>query len=201
MEVVPPGTAITHRGKGRGMASNLVDVIIADHREVEEAFGELESGGGSPQQRRDLADHVIAELVRHSVAEEQYMYPVVREVLPDGDELADEEIEEHSEAEQVMKSLDGVDAEDPRFDELLGQLIADVRHHVEDEEQKLLPRLREACSEEQLRELGDKVTEAKKTAPTRPHPSAPDTPPLNKLLDPGAGLVDRMRDRLTGRTT
>lgn len=40
---------------------------------------------------------------------------------------------------------------------------------------------------------------AKKMAPTRPHPSAPDTPPGNKLLGPGVGLVDRARDLLTGR--
>ncbi|MCV2457821.1 hemerythrin domain-containing protein, partial [Streptomyces sp. ICN988] len=41
--------------------------------------------------------------------------------------------------------------------------------------------------------------QAKKTAPTRPHPSAPNTPPANKLLAPGAGMVDRARDLLTGR--
>lgn len=40
---------------------------------------------------------------------------------------------------------------------------------------------------------------AKKPAPTRPHPAAPDKPPANKLLGPGAGLVDRARDMLTGR--
>jgi hypothetical protein len=38
----------------------------------------------------------------------------------------------------------------------------------------------------------------KKVAPTRPHPSAPDTPPLNKLAAPGAGLIDRIRDALSG---
>lgn len=52
---------------------------------------------------------------------------------------------------------------------------------------------------EALNELGDKVRTAKKTAPTRPHPSAPDTPPGNKLLGPGVGLMDRARDLLTGR--
>jgi hypothetical protein len=47
--------------------------------------------------------------------------------------------------------------------------------------------------------LGDQVRRAKKTAPTPPHPSAPDTPPTNKLLAPGAGMVDCLRDALTGR--
>ncbi|MCG3041472.1 hemerythrin domain-containing protein, partial [Streptomyces sp. S1A] len=30
-------------------------------------------------------------------------------------------------------------------------------------------------------------------------PSAPDTPPANKVMDAGAGMVDRLRDALTGR--
>jgi len=45
------------------------------------------------------------------------------------------------------------------------------------------------------------VQQAKKLAPTRPHPSAPDKPPLNKVLGPPVGLVDRVRDALSGRAT
>jgi hemerythrin-like domain-containing protein len=180
---------------------DLINVITADHREAENIFRELEARTGGPEHRRDLADHVIAELVRHSVAEEQYMYPTAREALPNGDEVADHELQEHAEAEQVMKELDGLDATDPRFDELLGKLISDIRHHIEDEEKDLLPKLQQTCSQEQLETLGEKVTKAKQMAPTRPHPAAPDKPPANKILGPGAGLVDRMRDALTGRST
>ncbi len=180
---------------------DLVTVITEDHREVENIFVELEARQGSPQHRRELVDHVIAELVRHSVAEEQYMYPAAREALPDGDSVADHELEEHAEAEKVMKDLDGLDADDPRFDELLAKLMSEIRHHIQDEEADLLPRLQASCSQEQLRELGEKVVQAKKMAPTRPHPSAPDKPPANKLLSPGAAPVDRMRDALTGRAT
>jgi len=184
-----------------GTNDNLISVITEDHREVEAVFQELESGEGTPEHRRDLADHVIAELVRHSVAEEEYMYPAAREALEGGDELADHELEEHAEAEKLMKQLDGLDPTDPRFDELLGTLMAEIRHHIEEEESDLLPKLEAACSEEQLRDLGEKVVRAKAMAPTHPHPSAPDKPPANKLLAPGAALVDRMRDALSGRET
>jgi hemerythrin superfamily protein len=180
---------------------DLIDVIVSDHREVEKIFTELESRSGSFEHRRQLADHVIAELVRHSVAEEMHMYPAARKALPGGDQLADHEIEEHAEAEQIMKELEGVEASDPRFDQLVGKLIADVRHHIEDEEGDLLPRLRQNCSADELRELGAKVLRAKKVAPTRPHPSAPDKPPANLILAPGAGLIDRLRDALSGRET
>jgi hemerythrin-like domain-containing protein len=178
---------------------NLIDVIISDHREVEKVFAELENRTGSSEHRRQLADHVIAELVRHSVAEEMFMYPAARKALPDGDSIADHEIAEHAEAEEDMKRLEDVEATDPAFDQLVDKLIADVRHHIEDEETKLLPRLAESCSPDELRELGAKVLRTKKIAPTRPHPSAPDKPPMNLILAPGTGLIDRMRDALSSR--
>lgn len=181
--------------------SDIVSVLVDDHRAVERVFGELQTRQGSPQHRRDLADHVIAELVRHSVAEEQYLYPTVRTSLRDGDALADHELSEHAEAERTMKDLDGLDPTDPRFDELLGKLMSEIRNHVQEEESELFPRLQRACAEAELLELGEKIVRAKQAAPTRPHPSAPDTPPLNKILGPGTGLVDKMRDALSGRST
>ncbi|RKF27697.1 hemerythrin domain-containing protein [Micromonospora globbae] len=180
---------------------DVVDVLTADHREIEALFVELESRQGTPEHRRQLADVVIAELVRHAVAEEMYVYPAARKALPDGRKVAEHEISEHSDAERTMKDLEGVDPSDPRFDELLGHLTSTIRHHVQDEEGDLFPRLRAAVAREELVELAGKVATAKKAAPTRPHPAAPDHPPANKLLGPGAGLVDRMRDALTGRTT
>ena len=36
-------------------------------------------------------------------------------------------------------------------------------------------------------------------APTRPHPAASNAELFHKLVGPGVGLVDRVRDKLTGR--
>src|SRR5829696_7955258 len=109
---------------------DMIDALVHDHREVEEMFTEMESGAADPRRLRELTDEVIAELVRHSVAEEQYLYPLTREVLPGGDQLADRELEDHAAAEQIMKELDGMDPTDARYDMLVAQLITDIRGHV-----------------------------------------------------------------------
>ncbi len=180
-------------------AENLISVLVHDHREVEEMFTEFESGAPDSARRAELRDKLITELVRHSVAEEMYLYPTTRKALPGGDQLADREIEEHAAAERLMKDLEKCNPDDPRFDDVLTQLITDIRGHVAEEETDLFPRLEAACSGPELAELGAKVQQAKKFAPTRPHPSAPDTPPLNKVMGPPVGLVDRVRDALSGR--
>jgi len=180
---------------------DVVDILVTDHHEVEALFVELETRQGTPEYRRQLVDVVIAELVRHAIAEEAYVYPTARKALPDGDQIAEHEIAEHADAERTMKDLESVDPSDPRFDELLAHLTSTIRHHVQEEENDLFPRLRAATAREELVELAGKVTAIKKIAPTRPHPSAPDRPPANKLLAPGTGLVDRVRDALSGRPT
>ena len=52
-----------------------------------------------------------------------------------------------------------------------------------------------------VEKAGQKVQAAKKLAPTRPHPAAPNAELFHKVAGPGVGLVDRLRDRLTGRST
>jgi iron-sulfur cluster repair protein YtfE (RIC family) len=178
---------------------DVVAVLVHDHREVEDIFGKIEKLPAGDPRRKEYAEDVIIELVRHSVAEEQYLYPATRRLLEGGDGLADREIEEHAEAERTMKEIERRSVDDPEFDRLLAQLASEVRSHVEEEENELFPQLQHAASPEELQELGARVERAKKVAPTRPHPSAPDTPPANKVLGPGAGLVDRARDALTGR--
>ncbi|MFI7440437.1 hemerythrin domain-containing protein [Nonomuraea indica] len=179
---------------------DVIEVLMTDHREVEQMFSELETMVGAIGERpKTLAEQVVIELVRHSVAEEQYLYPAVRERVPGGDKEADHEIAEHAEAEETMKRLEALEPGDADFWPTMESLMRQIRHHIQDEENDLFPRLRAASSAEELTELGAKVQRAKKMAPTRPHPSAPDTPPGNKLLGPGTGLVDRIRDALTGR--
>jgi hemerythrin superfamily protein len=178
---------------------DVVDILTTDHHEVLALVEQIPAADAA--RRRDMADTVIAELMRHSVAEEMYVYPAMRDHLPDGASKVQHDIEEHQQLEEVMKELEGVDAADARFVETLGRLEAVLRDHVSDEESEQFPMLRARLSTEQLLELGRKVETAKKAAPTRPHPAAPHSELFHKLVGPGVGMVDRLRDKLTGRST
>lgn len=182
-----------------GHGGNVVEELMADHREIEEIFARIQAMSGRGQELRDLVDEVTIELVRHSVAEEQYLYPAVREHLGGGDRLADKEIEDHGRIEKILKQLEKMNTGDAQMSPVLQQLMEEVAAHIQDEEDNLFPMMRRTCSAETLDALGDKVRRAKAMAPTRPHPAAPTTPPANKLLAPGVGLVDRARDFVTGR--
>lgn len=178
----------------------MITFLTHQHREVNVLFTQLEKMEGSTSDdARSLAEQVVIALVKHSVAEEIYLYPAVREHVPGGDAIADHAVGEHDEAEQTMVRLEALKPADADFWPTMRELITEVRHHVEDEENDLLPKLRRACSEQQLQELGKKVQQAEEIAPTRPHPSSPSEGSALGILTPGAGMIDRLRDALSGR--
>lgn len=191
-------------GSGSGTADldglDVVDVLTADHREATALVGDIWATTDA-QQRRDLADQLIAELVRHAVAEEMYVYPAMRDHLPDGESAVRHDIEEHQELEAQMKKLEGLEGSQPEFTETLRQLEATLADHIADEEREHFPQLRASLPREELVQLAGKVEGAKKLAPTRPHPAAPNNELFHKVAGPGVGLVDRLRDRLSGRST
>jgi hemerythrin superfamily protein len=183
---------------------DVIEILTHDHREVEQMFTELESLQGAPgddarKRRKDLVDQVTIELVRHSVAEEAEVYPRVKEKVSEAE--AEHAKQEHAEAEETMKRLERLQPDDPSFDAELATLMREIREHVAEEEGVMFPHLRQVFTQEELVEIGAKVESVKKVAPTRPHPSAPDEPPGDKLLGPVTGLLDRMRDAVSRRGT
>lgn len=177
---------------------DVVDILTEDHHEVLDLIASIPTL--DEDRRREVADTVIAEIIRHSVAEEMYVYPAMREHLPNGDGEVEHDIEEHKELEKTLKALEGVSADDSKFTELVGQVEQQLRHHADDEEQNQFPKLRQAISAEQLVELGSKVETAKDAAPTRPHPNSPNSELFHKTMGPGVGLIDKLRDALSGRS-
>ena len=177
---------------------DVIAELMVDHREVEELFAKIE-GEQSAEDRQDTFEQIITELVRHSIAEESWLYPAVEDKLPGGKEIADKERADHQQVEELLKELEGEDPHAPESRPKVTALITSLRAHIQDEENNLFPALRAHASAEELRELGDKVRTTKKAAPTRPHPSAPRGELARKTLGPVVGLVDRTRDLLTGR--
>jgi len=181
---------------------DVIEILEHDHREVEEMFKALEALRGATgeddlKRKKELADDVTIELARHSVAEEVLVYPKVE------DKVSAEEVkharEEHAEAEETLARLEKLDASDPGFDAEVETLMAEIRHHIEDEEGQMFAHMRQVIDEDELRTLGERVEAFKKVAPTRPHPNVPNETLPRVAAGPAASIVDRLRDLATGR--
>lgn len=179
---------------------DVVDILTTDHREAISLIEEIRTTTEKERQR-DLADVLIAEIVRHSVAEETVVYPAIRQHLENGEESVNHDIEEHKEIETTLKELEDVDPEQGSFITTVEKLQSILEHHVEDEETHQFPSMREQIPGDELVKLGKAVEAIKLVSPTRPHPSAPNAQLFHLTAGPGVGLVDRLKDKLSGRPT
>lgn len=182
----------------RPAGRSIVALLSEEHEQLIGLASEL-SHAEAPQ--RELADVVTATVARHLSAEEQYLYPAVKAALPDGDLLTQREISRDTQILKLLALLETVAPNSGAFAELAAALDADLRLHAKVCRLEIFPQLRANLSEVDLIRLGNRVEVAKEAAPTRPHPDSPTQPPWNKLTEPALGVVDKLRDVVTGRTT
>lgn len=187
--------------------TDVFQVLKEDHDEVKAMLAQLENGpkatGGATAeqlaQRQQLADEVIISESRHEAAEQQYFWPAVRQLGSDGERVADEALDQEQEGERLLHDLGKLNADDHQFDELLSMFTSAARAHIAFEEAHAWPLLRASITAEQSTQLGEKISKAKKLAPTRPHPHTPRGDGAVKTAGPLAGAADKLRDAVTGR--
>lgn len=188
--------------------TDVFDVIGADHREQERLLADLEivpsrADGATEAQltaRKQLAETLIIEASGHEAVEEQYFWPTVRDRVPDGDQLADHAIAQENEAKHVLDRLSRAQPAEGEFDELIATFIPAAREHIAYEERTVWPALRTAITPDEASELGKKIADAKKLAPTRPHPHTPANPAVLKTAGPAVAAADKLRDSMSGRS-
>ncbi len=182
---------------GMTAMTDAIELLRSDHDELRRLLSALETGPvlakGGPADGGRAAQLVIAAS-GHEAIEEQYFWPLVRRRVQNGPRLADEAVSQ----EQDVKCLLGL-LEKHGSDAPLRQVIAVTRAHIDFEETQVWPGVQLALSEQELGDLGVQLEQAKRLAPTRPHPHMPCTPEMLKVAAPIAGAADRIRDALGGR--
>ncbi len=178
---------------------DAITLLRDDHKTVERLFKRFEKAGDRAHvEKRQIVDQIIEELSIHAAVEEKVFYPVARATVPATEDIALESLEEHHIVKWVLSELTDLDPTNERFDAKVTVLIENVRHHIEEEEQEFFPKVRHQLGRKALSDLGEALADAKKSAPTHPHPRSPDEPPGNVVVGTLAGVVDRVGDNISG---
>src|SRR6267378_7375336 len=182
---------------------DAIALLTRDHHEVERLFKQFEKLTERAQKsKQKIVTNIIREVAIHSAVEEMLFYPVVRtaalkaqtRALREAADTVLESLEQHHVVKWTLSELEKMKPEDERYDAKVKVLMESVRHHVEEEQGELFPKVRRLLDKQMLAELGDRIEKAKKLAPTRPHPRAPDEPPGNLLAGTVAAVMDRAKD-------
>lgn len=140
---------------------NAIELLKHDHREVESLFAELESET-SDQRKLELGRSICIELTVHAQIEEELFYPAAKEALPEKrKELVGEATVEHASLKQLIADIDGSAPGDELFDARFKVLKEYVQHHVEEEENELMPAVERTQID--LEALGSALAERKES--------------------------------------
>jgi iron-sulfur cluster repair protein YtfE (RIC family) len=183
------------RGRGRFEGEDIVELLLARHREAERLIDDYEQATTDPATRQAALDRLRRLLSIHEAVEEQLVHPLVRRQLPDGHRLAVEVLAQEQDAEELLARIEDTPPGTDDRQELVRRLFEGVRRHVLTEETAVFPLLRLHLGPRERMRLGAMVERAERLAPTRPHRHAPTTPSGKVVGMPVVGVLDRARNR------
>jgi len=162
------------------MSTDAIVILKDDHKRVRALFKKFQdSSPNAHTARAKIVDDIIQELTVHTYVENEVMYPQVRALVPELEQDVLESYEEHHVADLLVMELMALAPEAEHFQAKTTVLIENVTHHMDEEENDWFPKVRSALGRKQLTDIGERLLEAKKTAPR--HPSQPSA--LKKVAD------------------
>jgi iron-sulfur cluster repair protein YtfE (RIC family) len=135
---------------------SVVNVLKQDHRAVEKLFSDFESSGD-----QSTVDTICQELDVHMEVEERVVYPVLRDDVTGGTQMAQHAEKEHAEARQIVGRIRQTKDAD-HLSDLVQELKSAIEEHVQEEEGDVFPKMEQELGNERLEQLGQEV-EAQKS--------------------------------------
>ena len=137
--------------------SDVLTLLEAHHRQVEQLFARIEAlGEGAREQRSVLTEELGEALVLHAAVEERFFYQAIRTDLTE--DLVLESAEEHLAMKRTLLDLLAVSPEDESFSAKLATLKEQVVHHAKEEEEgRLFPLVRELTSRELRQAMAQEI--------------------------------------------
>lgn len=123
-----------------------VSQLTAEHRKIQRLFGRLESLS-SAQDLTALVQAICDRLSIYLTIKEEVFYPGLSRAHATVPDL-DESIVEHFSLRAIMETLEGQCAGDPLFTAKVRTMRRHFARHVEEEERRLFPKVRELALSE-----------------------------------------------------
>ncbi len=155
-------TSRTTRRASKGSETDALHILADDHKKVIELFDEFErmkeDEDTDDEAKQVLVETACAELTLHAQVEEEIFYPAARDAIDDMDLLDEAEVE-HASAKQLITELAAMQPGDDLYDAKFTVLGEYVKHHIQEEEKELFPKIKKADLD--LEELGQEISERK----------------------------------------
>jgi hypothetical protein len=182
------------------MDRDAVEVLADEHEGLRNLFAQVSR---EDVDRPAVLRQLLHALALHVSVEKQMLVPVVKDRLPDGDDLASHLVDYHNRVERIHVTLDRRKVNSPDVPDLVNQLLHLTEDHIAEAQETVFPELRTGLSESELADLGAAMVSDERDLLTHPHPHLPGGRSLSGIARRVAGFVDHNRDKSAdiGRTS
>lgn len=139
-----------------------IALLEEDHQKVKALFDEFEAATNKRSRQRIVRDAIL-ELDVHAGIEEEIFYPAYAEAARESDQedIVMEAKEEHHVVHLLIGELRDLPEIDERAAAKFTVLAENVRHHIDEEEQEMLPQAKRLLAG-RLDELGERMMRRKR---------------------------------------
>ncbi len=145
-------------GHGRE-TQDAIALLKADHRQVEEWFGQFEKARNDDR-KKTLATDICNALKAHTTIEEEIFYPAFLAATEEEDIHHEAEVE-HDGAKKLIAEIEASDPDDDYYDAKVKVLSEMIKHHVNEEEKRGGMFAKARDSEMDLAGLGEQLAARK----------------------------------------
>lgn len=149
--------------RSKSADQDAIALLTEDHKEVQQLFKEFEKLDREDTEAcQEIVSKACTALKVHSMLEKEIFYPAMRDQTDkeeDEDLLNEAEIE-HQTTDQLVETLEGMDAEDPMYSAHFTVLSEYVKHHIKEEEKEMFPQAKKLKSLD-LKALGEELLQRK----------------------------------------
>ena len=153
------GSVVTQTSDKKDM--NIQDLIRLDHNKVNTLFTELLQSN-DPQKIQEYFGQIYKDLLAHSEAEEQVVYPKVRSFYPQ--DKVQELYDEQSHFRVLLDEIKAIDPSSSQFKDKVKNLMGEVGDHIRQEEFDMFTAIQNNMSSDQSEQLSSQFKEAKAQA-------------------------------------
>eukprot|EP01097_Dermamoeba_algensis_P001409 TRINITY_DN1526_c0_g1_i1.p1 TRINITY_DN1526_c0_g1~~TRINITY_DN1526_c0_g1_i1.p1 ORF type:complete len:235 (-),score=58.55 TRINITY_DN1526_c0_g1_i1:55-759(-) len=182
----PTDTANSH--------THFIRTLERDHDEFRRLYQEYRSSL-TLRERKAILNELIRGISIHDVIETRYLYPALEKYVPsEGKISANKARNDHEEARKLLKKIDQLADDNPSLPPLVDTLMTELETHMREEETNLFVKLQMALSPEDAVKLGKDLDSARSSAPTHPHPNAPNNPIALAAVGLATAPFDKLKD-------
>ncbi len=150
------GSAVSQSSDNGGM--DIMDLIFMDHQKAKTLISEIK-GAKDTEAIQSLFGQLYKDLVVHSKAEEEVVYPAVQSFY--GEENTQELYDEQAELESLLKEMKNMDSTGDAFMAKLKQIKSMVGDHTRQEESTMFASMRKNLSDSQRQQMAQQFKESK----------------------------------------